>query len=50
MLLATSSEWHFTGPSGAEAVRVRGSFQANNANAARQAVVAGLGARFCRSG
>ena len=42
-LLATGNEWHFTGPSGAEAVRVQGSFRANNADAVRQAVLAGLG-------
>ena len=42
-LLATGNEWHFSGPSGTEVVRVQGSFRANNADAVRQATLAGLG-------
>ncbi len=42
-LLATGSEWHFTGPFGPEAVRVQGPFRANNADAVRLAALAGLG-------
>ena len=42
-LLATGNEWHFNGPSGTEVVRVHGSFRANNADAVRQATLAGLG-------
>ena len=42
-LLATGNEWHFDGPSGMEVVRVQGPFRANNADAVRQAALAGLG-------
>lgn len=42
-LLATGNEWHFSGPSATDAVRVQGPFRANNADAVRQATLAGLG-------
>ena len=42
-LLTTGNEWHFTGPSGEDAVRVQGPFRADNSEAVRQAALAGLG-------
>jgi DNA-binding transcriptional LysR family regulator len=42
-LPASGDEWRFDGPSGAEVVRVRGRLRADNGDAARQAVLAGLG-------
>ena len=42
-LLATESDWHFTGPVGTEVVRVAGPFRADSQDAIRQAALAGLG-------
>lgn len=42
-LPATGNEWHFTGPSGTQAVRVAGPLRADSADALRQAALAGLG-------
>lgn len=42
-LLRTGNEWHFTGPSGKETIRVQGRFTANNPDAIREAAVAGAG-------
>jgi DNA-binding transcriptional LysR family regulator len=41
--LATGHEWHFVGPQGPVSVRVRGNFLANNSEAVREAVAAGVG-------
>jgi DNA-binding transcriptional LysR family regulator len=41
--LATGDEWHFLGPQGSIGVRVRGNFLANNSEAVREAVAAGVG-------
>ena len=41
--LATGSRWHFEGPHGPLSVDVRGRFAADNSEAVREAVLAGLG-------
>jgi DNA-binding transcriptional LysR family regulator len=41
--LATGNRWHFNGPDGPIAVTVQGRFRADNAEAVREAVVAGAG-------
>ena len=41
--LATGDEWELRGPKGDQSIRVRGSFRANNAEALREAALAGLG-------
>lgn len=42
-LLTTGNEWHFTGPTGKQVIRVNGRFSVNNPNSIRQAVLAGQG-------
>lgn len=42
-LLATRNEWHYTGPKGAEKVRVNGRFSSNSPDAIRAATLAGMG-------
>jgi DNA-binding transcriptional LysR family regulator len=41
--LATRDEWELRGPKGDQSIRVRGSFRANNAEALREAALAGMG-------
>lgn len=41
--LATGDEWHFSGPSGPVRVRVSGNYLANNSEAIREGVLAGIG-------
>ncbi len=41
--LSTGNEWSFNGPDGEIRVRVRGDFKANNGDAIRQALLAGVG-------
>jgi DNA-binding transcriptional LysR family regulator len=41
--LSTGNEWHFNGPSGLIKVRVAGTFLADNSEAIRAAVIAGVG-------
>lgn len=41
--LATGARWHFEGPSGPIEVGVDGRFRANNSEAVREAILAGLG-------
>ncbi len=41
--MSTHDEWRFSGPDGPAAVRVRGNLQADNGEALRAALVAGLG-------
>ncbi|UEM23630.1 LysR family transcriptional regulator [Skermanella mucosa] len=45
--LATGDEWLFDGPAGRTAVRVRGNVKANNSEAVREAVLAGIGIAVC---
>ena len=42
-LLTTQDEWRFDGANGPTAARVRGNFQADNGEALRDALIAGLG-------
>ena len=44
--LATRNEWRFTGPNGAQSVRVQGRFEVNSSEGVREAVLAGIGIGF----